>query len=107
MSAFLTGRQARKTHGTDIRSGVSADHHVTMALGDATRFPSLELGIERGAQAAKCASGYSCAYSSTLSWRGESTPNAKETDPKQVFDRLFGGADPKEPPPPPRTAVYH
>jgi hypothetical protein len=26
-----------------------------------------------------------------LSWRGESTPNAKEVNPKAVFDRLFGG----------------
>jgi len=96
MSAFLTGRQARKTHGADIRSGQSADQHVASNLGDATRFPSLELGIERGQQAGNCDSGYSCAYSSNLSWRGESTPNAKETDPKLVFERLFGGNDPKE-----------
>src|SRR4029079_8748134 len=26
----------------------------------------------------------------------ESTPNAKEIDPKLVFERLFGGHDPKE-----------
>jgi hypothetical protein len=90
MSAFLTGRQARKTHGADIRSGMSADQHIAGAVGDKTRFPSLELGIERGQQAGNCDSGYSCAYSSNLSWRGESTPNAKECDPKAVFDRLFG-----------------
>jgi hypothetical protein len=90
MSAFLTGRQARKTHGADIRSGVSADQHIAGAIGDKTRFASLELGIERGQQAGNCDSGYSCAYSSNLSWRGESTPNAKECDPKAVFDRLFG-----------------
>lgn len=96
MSTFLTGRQPRKTHGADIRIGISADQHVANAIGDQTRFPSLELGIERGQQAGNCDSGYSCAYSSNLSWRGESTPNAKETDPKAVFDRLFGGNDPKE-----------
>ncbi len=96
MGAFLTGRQPRKTAGADIRVGVSADQHVAQAIGDQTRFPSLELGIERGQQAGNCDSGYSCAYSSNLSWRGESTPNAKETDPKAVFDRLFGGNDPKE-----------
>ena len=90
MSAFLTGRQARKTHGADIRSGLSADQHLAENVGDKTRFPSLELGIEKGQQAGNCDSGYSCAYSSNLSWRGESTPNAKETDPKAVFDRLFG-----------------
>ena len=96
MSAFLTGRQPRKTHGADIRAGLSADQHLATAIGDKTKFPSLELGIERGAQAGNCDSWYSCAYSSNLSWRAESTPNAKECDPKAVFDRLFGGNDPKE-----------
>ncbi len=96
MSSFLTGRQARKTHGADIRVGMSADQHVATTIGDKTRFPSLELGIERGQMAGNCDSGYSCAYSSNLSWRGESTPNAKECDPKAVFDRLFNGTDPKE-----------
>jgi hypothetical protein len=96
MSTFLTGRQPRKTSGADIKVGMSADQHVAQAVGDNTKFPSLELGVERGQQAGNCDSGYSCAYSSNLSWRGESTPNAKETDPKLVFERLFGGNDPKE-----------
>jgi hypothetical protein len=96
MSAFLTGRQPRKTHGADIRVGMSADQHVATALWDKTRFPSLELGIEKGLNAGNCDSGYSCAYSANLSWRSESTPNAKEVDPKGVFERLFSGNDPKE-----------
>lgn len=96
MAAFLTGRQARKTHGADIRAGISADQHIASVVGENTRFPSLELGIERGGSTGNCDSGYSCAYSHNLSWRGESTPNSKETDPKAVFDRLFGGNDPKE-----------
>ncbi len=96
MSAFLTGSQPRKTHGADIRVGMSADQHVATAIGTETRFASLELGIERGAQAGNCDSGYSCAYSSNLSWRSESTPNAKEVDPKAVFDRLFGSGDTPE-----------
>lgn len=96
MSAFLTGRQARKTQGADIRSGISADQHVAAVVGEHTRFPSLELGIEKGGNTGGCDSGYSCAYSHNLSWRGESTPNGKEVDPKAVFDRLFGGHDPKE-----------
>lgn len=96
MSAFLTGRQPRKTHGADIKVGMSADQYVAATVGDHTRFPSLELGIEKGLNAGNCDSGYSCAYSANLSWRSESTPNAKETDPKAVFERLFGGNDPKE-----------
>ena len=96
MSAFLTGRQARKTHGADIRSGVSADQVLADAIGADSRFHSLEIGLERGGQAGNCDSGYSCAYSSNLSWRGESTPNAKEVDPKLVFERLFAGTESKE-----------
>ena len=96
MSSFLTGRQPRKTHGADIRAGVSADQYLAQAMGQTTRFSSLEIGIERGGQAGNCDTGYSCAYSSNLSWRSESTPNAKEVDPKLVFERLFGGDGPKE-----------
>jgi hypothetical protein len=95
MSAFLTGRQPRKTNGADIRAGQSADQHIATSVGTQTRFPSLELGIEKGQQSGNCDSGYSCAYSSNLSWRGEATPNAKECDPKEVFERLFG-SDTKE-----------
>lgn len=69
MAAFLTGQQPRKTAGADIRVGMSADQHIATTIGDQTRFPSIELGIERGAQAGNCDSGYSCAYSSNLSWR--------------------------------------
>jgi len=90
MSAFLTGRQPRKTHGADIRAGISVDQFAAERVGHATRFPSLELGCERGAQAGNCDSGYSCAYSSSISWRSENMPNGKEVDPRLVFDRLFG-----------------
>src|SRR5205823_3797344 len=58
-------------------------------LGKATRFPSLEIGCEGGRSAGNCDSGYSCAYSSNLAWRSESTPVAKETNPRLVFERLF------------------
>jgi uncharacterized protein DUF1552 len=95
-AAFLTGRQARKTAGSDIRAGISVDQAAASHIGSETRFPSLELGCEGGKNAGSCDSGYSCAYSSNLSWRGESTPNAKEIDPKLVFDRLFAGRDPRE-----------
>jgi hypothetical protein len=95
-SAFLTGRQARKTAGSDIRAGVSVDQVAAGRLGTETRFPSLEVGCEGGKNAGNCDSGYSCAYSSNLSWRGESTPNAKEIDPKLIFDRLFAGRNPRE-----------
>lgn len=95
-ATWLTGVHVKKTAGADIRAGVSADQVAAQLIGGKTRFPSLEIGCERGAQAGDCDSGYSCAYSSSISWRGEGTPNAKEVNPRLVFERLFGtgtGAD--------------
>jgi hypothetical protein len=89
LAAFLTGRQARKTQGADIRAGISVDQVAALQVGKETRFPSLELGCEAGRQAGNCDSGYSCAYSSNLSWRSESTPMGKEVNPRLVFERLF------------------
>jgi hypothetical protein len=89
MASFLTGRQAKKTHGADIRIGISVDQLAAQKIGKHTKFPSLELGCEGGLNSGNCDSGYSCAYSANISWRSESTPNAKEINPRQVFDRLF------------------
>src|SRR4051812_18606030 len=51
MAAFLTGSQPRKTHGADIRVGVSADQVAAGRVGRATRFASLEVGCEGGRNA--------------------------------------------------------
>jgi len=89
LSTFLTGCHPLKTDGANIRVGVSVDQIAASKVGDQTRFASLELGIDRGAQSGSCDTGYSCAYSSNISWRTESTPMAKEVNPRLVFDRLF------------------
>ena len=91
LASFLTGTHPLKTAGFGIKAGVSVDQYAVAKVGKATRFPSIELGIDRGAQAGNCDSGYSCAYSSNISWRSESTPMAKEINPQLVFDRLFAG----------------
>jgi hypothetical protein len=93
LSSFLTGVQVRKTHGADIRAGKSVDQVAAAQVGQKTKFPSLELGCDRGMQAGNCDSGYSCSYSTNISWRSESTPSSKEIDPKLVFERLFSLGD--------------
>jgi hypothetical protein len=89
-ACFLTGARPRKTDGADIKNGVSVDQYAAQKLAGLTKFPSLEIGIEPGAQSGNCDSGYSCAYQSTIAWRGETTPVAKEVNPRAVFERLFG-----------------
>ncbi len=91
-ASFLTGRQARKTAGNDIHNGVSVDQVAAAEIGRKTRLPSIELGCEHGPAAGSCDSGYSCAYTSNISWRDDTTPMAKLIDPAAAFERLFGDA---------------
>lgn len=95
-AAWLTGCHPRKTSGANIKAGISFDQLLVREFGDKTRFGSLELGCERGGLAGDCDSGYSCAYSNSISWRTESTPVAKEVNPRLVFERLFQSEDPSE-----------
>ncbi len=93
MASFLTGSQARKTDGADIRCGISADQLAASKISGQTQLDSLELGCESGNMAGNCDSGYSCVYSSTVSWRSATQPIPKETNPKLVFERLFGSSN--------------
>ena len=93
VAAFLTGAHPRKTSGSKIKNGISIDQVAAQQLGSSTRFASLELGTESSAQAGQCDSGYSCAYTSNISWRTPTSPMAKEMDPSAIFERMFGTAD--------------
>ncbi len=87
--SYLTGVQPRKTL-VDIKAGISFDQIVANQVGGATRFPSLELGMEDSRQAGDCDSGYSCAYTNNLAWRSDSQPLPPTLDPRALFERLFG-----------------
>jgi hypothetical protein len=89
-AAFLTGAHPVKTAGADIKNGVSVDQAAAEQVGKLTRLPSLEVGIEGGRNAGQCDSGYSCAYSNSISWKTPTTPMSKEVNPRAVFRRLFG-----------------
>ena len=90
VASFLTGAHPKKTNGNNIRNGQSVDQIAAERIGHLTRLKSLELGTEDSAQAGQCDSGYSCLYTSNISWRTETSPLAKEVNPAAVFDRLFG-----------------
>jgi hypothetical protein len=96
VAAFLTGAHPYKTGGSDIRNGVSVDQVAAEKIGHHTRFPSLELGCEPSAQSGTCDTGYSCAYSSNMSWRTPTNFVPKEIHPQAVFDRLFGSGNATE-----------
>ena len=85
-ASFLTGAQAYKTQDA-VRVDISADQLYARHVGDATRFPSLELGCESARSGN--AFGYSGTYKTHISWRTPTSPAPYEMNPKLVFDRLF------------------
>lgn len=92
-ASWLTGVHPKKTEGADIHAGISADQVAAQELGKVTQFGSLELGLEEPSLAGGCDSGYSCAYTNTISWRTPVTPNPMEISPRVVFERLFGDGE--------------
>ncbi len=103
--SYLTGIQVRKSY-TDIKAGVSMDQIVARSMGNTTRFPSLEVGLEDARQAGDCDSGYSCAYTNNLSWRSETQPNPPILNPRLLFERLFGSGAELSPEDRARRAKY-
>jgi hypothetical protein len=93
-ASYLTGVHPRKTAGADIQNGISVDQVAAMHIGSQTRFGSIELGCDDSRTVGNCDSGYSCAYTNSLAWRGPATPMPPETNPRLVFERLFGDIDP-------------
>jgi len=96
-ASWLTGVHPKKTEGADIHAGISADQIAAKQLAEKTQFGSLEVGIEENTLAGGCDSGYSCAYTNTISWRGPTTPNPMELSPRALFERLFGDGESTDP----------
>jgi hypothetical protein len=92
-ACFLTGVHPKKTAGADIQAGISVDQLIARKYESVTRVASLELGCEDSRTVGNCDSGYSCAYTNSISWRGPQTPMPPETNPRLAFERLFGDAD--------------
>ncbi len=96
-ATWLTGVHPKKTEGAGIHAGISADQIAAKELGKYTQLASLELGLETPSLAGGCDSGYSCAYTNTVSWRTPTTPLPMEVNPRVVFERLFGDGDSTDP----------
>ena len=91
--SYLTGVHVKKTEGADITSGPSMDQIVAQKFSEQTQIPSLELGLDPPSLVGSCDTGYSCAYTNTLSWRTASTPLPVTINPREVFERIFGDGD--------------
>lgn len=95
-ATYLTGARARKTAGRDIFVGQSIDQVAAARMQGKTRFSSLELSCESARNSGSCDSGYACAYQYNLSWSTPTTPVTPESNPRLVFERLFGAGSRKQ-----------
>jgi hypothetical protein len=89
-AVWLSGIHPNRTEGADLRGGTTIDQIAAEQLGRDTQLRSLELAVEDFSTAGSCDIGYSCAYVNTLSWRTPTTPLPMQTNPRTVFEQLFG-----------------
>jgi hypothetical protein len=92
--SFLSGAPPKYTAGADVHAGTTFDQLAAKKWASETRVPSLQLGCEDSRMVGNCDTGSSCAYTNSLSWKDPDTPLAVDVNPRSVFERLFGSADP-------------
>ena len=82
-------REGLEPHMSPTVDQIAAQH-----IGQDTPWPSLETATAQGhGVGSACERGYGCSYSGTLSFRTPSTPLPVESNPRQLFMRLFGQGD--------------
>jgi len=93
---YLSGVHVRKSD-TVVEGGMSMDQIAARAFERETQLSSLQLQMDENSIVGSCDVGYSCAYSSTISWLTPTLPLMTENNPRVVFERLFGASDTTDP----------
>jgi uncharacterized protein DUF1552 len=87
---FMSGVHAKPTEGADLQAGTTIDQMIAAKICTDTKLPSLEVTVDRIDVVGACDHGYACAYMNCMSWRTPTTPLPSETNPRFVFERMFG-----------------
>ena len=95
--SFLTGTARGGERESDVLADTSMDQILAREFGKETQLASLELSMDKAANAGQCTAGLSCAYTQTISWRTPTTPLPMEYNPRAVFERLFGDSGSADP----------
>ncbi len=95
--SFLTGTARGGERESDVLADTSMDQLLAREFGHETQLASLELSMDRAANAGQCTAGLSCAYTQTISWRTPTQPLPMEYNPRAVFERLFGDSGSADP----------
>ena len=94
--AFMSAVHAKQTEGADVRAGATIDQIAARELCKDAKLASLELALDRIDVVGACEHRYACAYVNSISWRTPTMPLPMETNPRFVFERLFGSGDTAE-----------
>jgi hypothetical protein len=94
--SYLTGVHVKKSDSV-VGNGMSMDQIAAKAFERDTQLSSLQLTADDNSLVGACDVGYSCAYSSTLSWLTPTLPLMAENNPRVVFERLFGASESTDP----------
>jgi len=93
---YLTGVHVKKSD-TSVENGISMDQIAAKAFERDTQLSSLQITADDNSFIGSCDLGYSCAYSSTLSWLTPTLPLMAENNPRVLFERMFGSSDSTDP----------
>jgi hypothetical protein len=88
----LTGVHVKKSD-SNVENAISMDQIAAKAFERETQLSSLQMTIDENSLLGSCDLGYSCAYSSTLSWLTPTLPLMAENNPRVLFERMFGSSD--------------
>jgi hypothetical protein len=94
--AFMSCVHPKQTEGADVQAGTTMDQMIAQAICRDSKLSSLELAVDRNDVVGACDHGYACAYMNSMSWKTPTMPLPAETNPRFVFERLFGSGDTAE-----------
>ena len=94
--AFMSSVHPKQTEGADVEAGTTIDQMIAGRICRDSKLPSLEVSVDRNDVVGACDHGYACAYMNSLSWKTPTMPLPAETNPRFVFERMFGSGDTTE-----------
>jgi hypothetical protein len=94
--SYLTGVHVKKSD-SNVENAISMDQIAAKAFERDTQLSSLQMTADENSLLGSCDLGYSCAYSSTLSWLTPTLPLMAENNPRVLFERMFGASDSTDP----------
>jgi len=94
--AFMSCVHPKQTEGADVMAGTTIDQMIARQICRDSKLSSLEVAIDRNDVVGACDHGYACAYMNSMSWKTPTMPLPSETNPRFVFERLFGSGDTAE-----------